>query len=114
MGAPPAGPPVAMGAWLGAASPFAMQAERHPVPSPDIRQETSFLDQQSGIPVMPSSGEETILPGWVRTIGAQVASLQVRQEEETRALRLEAAEREQTHAKQMGPSRTRSPSSPLA
>jgi hypothetical protein len=49
-----------------------------------------YYEQPSAIPLIPSSGDETVLPGWVRAMGNQVAQLQVKQEEG-----------EQRHGKQM-------------
>eukprot|EP00972_Heterocapsa_arctica_P052311 7695624-Heterocapsa_arctica.AAC.1 len=63
-GGPPAGPPLVLGPRSRGENPFAML---------DLAavQENPYWEQPSAIPVVPSSGEETILPGWVRTIGGQ-------------------------------------------
>eukprot|EP00972_Heterocapsa_arctica_P030332 4466110-Heterocapsa_arctica.AAC.1 len=51
-------------------NPFAMLAMAA------VQEEQTYHEQPSAIPVIPSSGDETILPGWVRAMGGQVAQLQ--------------------------------------
>eukprot|EP00972_Heterocapsa_arctica_P058971 8691150-Heterocapsa_arctica.AAC.1 len=62
-GGPPAGPPLVLGPSVRGTNPFAAL---------DLAavSENAYWEQ-SAAPVNTSSGEETILPGWVRTIGGQ-------------------------------------------